>query len=289
MDGRWRVVGESVVLLCVCVRVSSPLVPSTTCLPTPCSFHSLYLSTHNNSGTNIYDDKLDRQVMQLKKGQVLRQEIADTAVPGQHYSFGMWVRLVNSARPVTLKVIIRMRFTNNDRMYGPCKNPICNLYERPVTATITPGEGWQHVVAQDFDMYGNYTEWDGNVDFILFQVTTNGLANAASLRIASFHDLNLVSVPPSMSLVPSFAPTTLDVEDVAFIVRYAGSIRTVVKRPFQIDETGEVLPMDGSVEYVLCEVEEIEGASSENWKGLGFVVDEKCARIRGGNPTVSSL
>lgn len=226
--------------------------------------------------------------MQLKKGQVLRQEITDTAIPGEHYSFGMWVRLVNSARPITLKVIIRMRFTNNDRVYGPCKNPICNLYERPVTATIRPnGEEWQYVIAQDFDMYGNYTEWDGTVDFILFQVTTNGLANAASLLISSFHDLNVVSVPPSMSLVPSFSPTTLDVEDVAFIVRYAGLIRTVVKRPFQIDETGEVLPMDGSVEYVLCEVEEIEGSTSENWKGLGFVVDGKCARIRGGNPTVS--
>ena len=112
------------------------------------------------------------------------------------------------------------------------------------------------------------------------------MPNSASLRIADFHDLKQGSVPPSMSIVPSYAPTTLDIEDIAYIVRYAGSIRTLVKRPFQIDETGEVLPMDGSIEYTLCEVEEVEGKLSESWKGLGFVVDGLCTRIRGGNPTV---
>lgn len=92
---------------------------------------------------------------------------------------------------------------------------------------------------------------------------------------------------PTLSLVPSSTPTSLRDEDVAYIVRYAGSIRTIVKYPFQIDSTGEVLSMDGSVDYVLCDVEEIEGSLSESPKGLGFIVDGDCTSIRGGNPTVS--
>jgi len=247
-----------------------------------------YLHIATTSGTIEYDNEIGQNVMSLKKGQVLRQEISFSATPGELYSFGLWARLLNSNRPVTLKIILRMRFQNNDQMYGPCKNPICNLYERPVTKTLQPGrDSWQHIIADDFEMYGDYTTWDGKVDFILFQVTTTGLSTTASLRIANFHDLKEFSVPPSVSLVPSFAPSTLNVQDVAYIVRYAGLIRTVLKRPFQIDETGEVLPMDGSVEYVLCEVEEVEGRLSESSKGLSFVIDDKCTRIRGGNPTVS--
>jgi hypothetical protein len=173
-------------------------------------------------------------------------------------------------------------------MYGPCKNPICNLYVRPVHATIKAGsDNWQHIVADDFEMYGNYTAWDGKVDFILFQATAQGIPNSGLLRIANFHDLQATSVPPSMSLVPSSSPTTLTVEDVAYIVSYAGSVRTVLKSPFQIDATGEVLPMDGSVEYELCQVDEVEGSLSDSPKGLGFIVDNNCEAIRGGNPSVS--
>ena len=244
----------------------------------------------SSSGTNIYDDDLGQNVMQIKKGQVVRQEVSQSAIPGEKYSFGFWVKLLNSNRDVTLKVILRMRFQNNDRMYGPCKNPICNLYERPVRTTIAAGsEAWKHITADDFEMYGNYTTWDGKVDFILFQVTTQGMPNSGSLRIANFHDLKQDSVPPSLSLVPSYAPTTLHVEDVAYIVRYAGLVRTVMKHPFQIDSTGEVLPMDGSVEYSLCDVEETEGSLSNLTKGLGFIVDGRCTNIRGGNPSVSAL
>ena len=255
-----------------------------------------FVSSHKNwkmsssSGTNVYDEELGQTVMQLKRGQVLRQVITDTATPGQKYSFGFWVKL-DSSKDVTLKVILRMRFQNNDRVYGPCVNPVCNLYERPVRTTISAGSNsWQHVLAEDFEMYGNYNDWDGKVDFILFQVTTQGMPNSGSLRIANFHDLQSgATVPPSLSYVPSYSPTTLMVEDVAYIVRYAGQIRTVVKLPFRIESTGEVLPMDGSVEYVLCDVEEVEGSLSELPKGLGFIVDGKCESIKGGNPTVSTL
>jgi hypothetical protein len=126
-----------------------------------------------SSGTIAYDEDLGQNVMEIEKGQVLRQDILASATPGESYSFGFWVRLLNSNRPVTVKIILRMRFQNNDRIYGQCKNPICNLYERPVTVSIPAGsDTWQHIIADNFEMYGNYTAWDGKVDFILFQVTT---------------------------------------------------------------------------------------------------------------------
>lgn len=243
-----------------------------------------------DSGTISYDSVLRQNVMSLKRGEVARQEISSSATPGASYSFGFWARLLNSDKAITLKVIIRMRFTNNDLIYGPCKNPICNLYERPVTATMAGGTSqWQHIIAETFEMYGNYTAWNGTADFILFQVLTAGMPHSAELRIANFHDLTESTVPPSMSMVPSTSPTTLNIEDVAYVISYAGDVRTVVYHPFQIDDTGEVLPMDGSVKYVLCEVEEVEGSLSESPKGMGFVVDDLCTRIRGGNPTVSHL
>lgn len=255
--------------------------------PSFASAHSMW-KLSSRSGTIEYDDDLAQNVMQIKKGQILRQEVSASAIPGEKYSFGFWVRLLNSNRDVTLKIILRMRFQNKDRVYGPCKNPICNLYERPVQTTIAAGsDQWQHIIAEDFEMYGNYTAWDGKLDFIMFQITTQGMPNSASLRIANFHDLQANSVPPSTSLVPSFSPTTLGLEDVAYIVRYAGFVRTLVKNPFQIDATGEVLPMDGSVEYELCGVEEVEGSLSELPKGLSFIIDGSCTSIRGGNPTVS--
>jgi hypothetical protein len=251
---------------------------------------ALLLIILQTSATVTYDEELGQNVMQLVRGNVLRQEVLQSAIPGERYRFGFWVRLLNSSKDVTLSIILRMRFENNDLMYGPCKNPICNLYERPVTVTLPAGkESWQYIVAEDFEMYGNYTTWDGIANFILFQVTTAGMPNSARLLIGNFHDLTQGSIPPSMSLVPSYSPTTLNLEGVAYIVRYAGLVRTVLKRPFQIAETGEVLPMDGSVEYVLCEVEEIEGSLSESHKGLGFLVDDECTRIRGGNPTVRLL
>eukprot|EP00956_Cyclotella_meneghiniana_P022133 scaffold41330_cov42-Cyclotella_meneghiniana.AAC.1 len=124
----------------------------------------------SSSGTNVYDEELGQTVMQLKRGQVLRQVITDTATPGQKYSFGFWVKL-DSSKDVTLKVILRMRFQNNDRVYGPCVNPVCNLYERPVRTTISAGSNsWQHVLAEDFEMYGNYNDWDGKMWRTLFDM-----------------------------------------------------------------------------------------------------------------------
>lgn len=46
---------------------------------------------------------------------------------------------------------------------------------------------------------------------------------------------------------------------VGYVVRYANEIRTIVGAPFIVDSTGEELPMDGSMEYELCDADEVEG------------------------------
>ena len=71
------------------------------------------------------------------------------------------------------------------------------------------------------------------------------------------------SVAPSSSVAPSAAPTNLEEEHISYIVRYAGEVRTVINYPFQVDKTGVVLAMDGSRDYELCEVDEVEGRKAE--------------------------
>lgn len=58
-------------------------------------------------------------------------------------------------------------------------------------------------------------------------------------------------------IVHSASPTNLIQEHTAYIVRYAGEIRTLLRYPFQIDKTGEVLSMQPGAEYQLCEVDEV--------------------------------
>jgi hypothetical protein len=55
----------------------------------------------------------------------------------------------------------------------------------------------------------------------------------------------------------------LEEEHISYIVRYAGEVRTVINYPFQVDKTGVVLAMDGSRDYELCEVDEVEGRKAE--------------------------
>jgi len=76
-------------------------------------------------------------------------------------------------------------------------------------------------------------------------------------------------------------------DNVAYIVRYAGEVRTIMRHPFQVDLTGEVLPMDGSRGYNLCDVDEVEGRLAEFPNRLSIMYQKNCVRLRGGNPTVS--
>ena len=44
--------------------------------------------------------------------------------------------------------------------------------------------------------------------------------------------------------------------------------------------------MDGSVDYELCEVDEVEGRLSEYPNRMNLVWNDRCVKIRHGNPTV---
>jgi hypothetical protein len=102
--------------------------------------------------------------------------------------------------------------------------------------------------------------------------------------IAGFQDLgDDNTMAPSMSMMPSTSPTNLVQEHIAYVVRYAGEVRTVINYPFQVDITGEVLPMNGSKAYELCKADEVEGRKVQSPNGLGFLIGNVCKSIRHGN------
>ena len=101
--------------------------------------------------------------------------------------------------------------------------------------------------------------------FPFFFVTFGVRQNRSKTRsVAGFEELaDDYTLAPSVSFAPSSSPTNLGEDNVAYVVKYAGEVRTVINYPFQIDSTGEVLAMDGNVEYQLCDVDEVEGRKSE--------------------------
>ena len=53
-------------------------------------------------------------------------------------------------------------------------------------------------------MFGNYTEWDGEVDYIYFQMYTKDMAVGEEFAISGFYDLgDDYTDAPSTSMVPS--------------------------------------------------------------------------------------
>ena len=95
-------------------------------------------------------------------------------------------------------------------------------------------------------------------------MTAKKMNATGEFSIAGFQELgDTYTDSPSTSTAPSSAPTNLEEEDIAYIVSYAGEVRTVIKYPFQIDSTGEVLDMNGTDEFQLCEVDEVEGRKAE--------------------------
>jgi len=214
--------------------------------------------------TLVKDSELNRDVMVMTPGSILTQNVLSRVVPGKSYRFGMLSKIPenSTADNVDLIVMLRLKFNNNDLVNGPCNKPVCNLYERALTRNIKRSDGgWQEVVTDQFTMFGNFTEWDGSAEFLLVHVTTPQNSNTSfEFMIAGFQDLgDDYTMAPSMSMMPSTSPTTLVQEHIAYVVRYAGEVRTVINYPFQIDLTGEVLPMNGSKAYELCEADEVEG------------------------------
>lgn len=96
-------------------------------------------------------------------------------------------------------------------------------------------------------------------------------------------------MPPSISSSPSAAPTNMVAEDTAYILKYAGEVRTVIRHPFQLERNGEFLDMGGRTQYELCEVDEIEGRKVGFPNRMNFWLNGRCERTRGGNPTVRAM
>lgn len=87
-----------------------------------------------------------------------------------------------------------------------------------------------------------WMEWDGQVDFVMFQLYTRDMDAAGSFAITDFEVFGEdYTDPPSQSWAPSQSPTNLYEQHIGYVVRYAGEVRTVVRQPFQIDNTGEIL------------------------------------------------
>lgn len=253
--------------------------------------HAHYMFSRS-SGYVKYDPDIGQNAMVLPSGKVMRQNIVDTAVEDETYQFSFLMKLVN-VESVNLRIVMRMRFENNDVENGPCKQEVCNFFRRALARDFSAtkeNNGWQRVITSRVHMFGNYTQWNGNVDFILMQVfPSEPLPEGGEIHIADFQEEEpeVITFAPSTSANPSSSPTNLVYPDLAYIVRYAGEIRTIMRRPFQVDLTGEILPMDGSRGYNLCDVDEVEGRLSDFPNRLSITYKENCVRLRGGNPTVS--
>jgi len=124
----------------------------------------------------------------------------------------------------------------------------------------------------------NYTSWldFGKIEFILFNVYSYDMSAGGELHVADFRMLqDEYTSPPSTSVSPTLAPSNLFAENVGYVLKYAGQVRTVIREPFQIDNTAEVLPMDGTVSYRLCVVDEVEGDKAGFPNRMNFLIDDK--------------
>ena len=137
-------------------------------------------------------------------------------------------------------------------------------------------------------MFGNYTEWAGKPTFILFTMYTKNMDTTGELLVSNFEFMGDHSLTgethtesPTVTTVPSLQPSNLVAPDyIRYIVRYAGDIRTMINYPFQVDGTGEILPMDGSKQYRLCEIDEVEGKYGVFPNRMGFFIGGRCVAIR---------
>ena len=220
----------------------------------------MYSST---AATLRKDPDLNRDVMVMKRGSVLTQNIRKNVIPGKSYRFSFLTKIEN-IDSVDMVIVIRVKLNNNDLINGPCNKVVCNFWARPLNRKIDRLDGgWQEVVTDSFRI-DNFTEWNGSVDLVTFQMTAKNMSASGEFSIAGFQDLgDTYTDAPSTSTAPSSAPTNLEEEEIAYIVSYAGEVRTVIKYPFQIDSTGVVLDMNGTKEFQLCEVDEVEGRKAE--------------------------
>lgn len=218
----------------------------------------------SNAASLRKDPDLNREVMVFKPGNILSQNILKNVIPGKSYRFRFMTKITN-VDSVEMVISIRVKFNNKDlTINGPCNKAICNFYMHPLRRNILRGGGgWQEVVTDQVTI-SNWTQWNGTIDFVSFQMTDKGMNLTGEYSVAGFEELaDDYTFAPSVSFAPSSSPTNLVEDNIAYIVKYAGEVRTVINYPFQIDNTGEVLAMDGNAEYQLCDVDEVEGRKSE--------------------------
>jgi hypothetical protein len=166
---------------------------------------------------------------------------------------------VENVNHVDMFILLRVKFNNRDLINGPCNKVICKFYVRPLNRRIRASGGWQEVVTDEVSIK-NYTDWNGSVDFVSFQLTAKNLNETNMYSIAGFHKLgDDYTDAPLTSFLPSASPTTFVEEHTAYVVSYAGEVRTIINYPFQIDSLGEVLAMNGTRENQLGDVDEVEG------------------------------
>ena len=194
-------------------------------------------------------------------------------------------------------MFVRFRLKARNRNLSPCRKRTCNFYRRVLKKTVKAGDGrWKQIVVDKIDMFrreaelhlgarSNYTSWsdNGRIDFIMFQVYGHNMDAGGELRLADFEtiDPHTYTSAPTVTTIPSLSPSILQTSNIGYVLRYAGEVRTVVRSPFQVDKTGERLPMDRN--YRLC------GGTDEIIGGrLNVRYKEKCVAIRGGNPEVRS-
>lgn len=225
-----------------------------------------YWKYASTMGHVTYDPDISANAMIMRRGRVLRQNVLARVVPAQKYQFGFWVSIRN-VESIDFRIIMRMRFRNSAAPAGPCHKPICNFFIRPLARNVKANGGnWQQVITEEFDFFGNHTKLDpyGEVDFMLFQLLTRNLGVTAEYRVANFEVFEEAKTnAPSASMLPSSSPTNLIQQHVGYRVSYAGELRTVIRYPFQIDKTGEILSMAEAASYQLCEVDEVEGKGNE--------------------------
>ena len=236
----------------------------------------------------VFDADQGKEVARMKRGKRLMQNIVSRAIPGDTYQFAFWAKL-SGTPSVDTRVIVRMRFENDDLVNGPCGKPVCNLFLRPLSEIIeSNGRKWQRIVSDEFQMFGNYTEWAGKPTFILFTMYTKNMDTTGELLVSNFEFIGEHSLTgethtysPTVTTVPSLQPSNMVAPDyIRYIVRYAGDIRTMINYPFQVDGTGEILPMDGSKQYQLCEIDEVEGKYGIFPNRMGFLIGGRCVAIR---------
>ena len=188
------------------------------------------------SGDVVQSDELGKNVMRIRSGQFLVQDITDRAIPMERYQFTFWAKLSGTAS-VEARAIIRMRFVNNDLVNGPCSRSVCNLYATPLIKIIaTNGRQWQRILSDEFNMFGDYASWDGKVSFIRFTVFTRNMATGGELQLSNFEFVGENSLtgemftnPPTITNVPSPVPPNSILDNTAYVVRYGGDIRTVIR------------------------------------------------------------